>query len=223
MSHFPPDEIRKPLAKIVSDLSRDDFVVKEIYTKGDREEYVDKFNESELPDESQRIPKWNINTDKPPVGPRKKGTKTIPLSSERKTLIPTRCKLHIDQERINALYHELRKLPMKNYVNLVAIAFRVFFELSVDKYIERVSLAKHKDDSLSNRINKVAKYMKDNNLLKPEQLKPLSVAISSRHNILHPNTLNAFVHNEYIHPNEGDLKNAWDNIEPFISKIWETE
>jgi len=32
--------------------------------------------------------------------------------------------------------------------------------------------------------------------------------------------LNAYVHNQNFYPSASELKTSWDNLEPFIEKLW---
>lgn len=218
---YPPSEIRKPLTKIITDLASNDFTVKEIYYKKDRSNYIERFNNSELPDTSTSISKWEITTPTPPKEKKKKRVK--PQPPERNTVIPKDCIIHIKSTRINKIYEELRNLDLRHFVNAAAVTFRVFIELSVEHFAKASSIQVYKDDKLKNKIFKVMNYLKEKELLTREQLKPVDVAISRPNSIFSVNTFNAYVHNEHLNPIASDLKTTWDNLEPFILKMWESE
>lgn len=221
VARYSPDEIRKPLTKIITDLARDDFTVKEIYYKDDRLNYLETFKTSELPDKSIGTPKWEIITPNPPKSTKKKNKKSKPLSSARNTILPKSCIIHIDTPRINKIYRELKDLDLRYFVNSAAITFRVFIELSVDAFIEKHGLKKFTNDKLSNKISRVSDYLKKEKLLTKDELKPINTAVSSPNSIFSVNTFNAYVHNKHFNPIDSDLKTTWDNIEPFITKLWE--
>lgn len=33
-------------------------------------------------------------------------------------------------------------------------------------------------------------------------------------------TFNQYVHNEHVYPRAGELRTAWDELQPFIEKLW---
>lgn len=53
------------------------------------------------------------------------------------------------------------------------------------------------------------------------QLKAINVAVSNPNDILSANTFNAYVHNRHLTPISKDIKLSWDNVQPFIMKIFE--
>ncbi|MCB2264050.1 MAG: hypothetical protein LGR52_14115 [Candidatus Thiosymbion ectosymbiont of Robbea hypermnestra] len=190
VSSCSSDEIRKPLTKIIADLCRDDFKVKEIYYKEDRENYIETFKSSELPDKTVDVGKWELTTPNPIVSSEKNPRKSKPLSFARNTVIPKDFIVSIGIPRINDIYRELKKLDLQNFVNSAAITLRVFIELSVDEFIEshRIDC---KDDKLSKKIGKVADYLKENQSLTREELKPIRTAISNPHSIFSVDTFHA--------------------------------
>lgn len=222
MTQLPPNEIRKPLTKIITDLSRDDFTVKEIYYKDDRMNYLETFKRQELPDKSETIPKWEIITSHPPKGPIKKRKRSKALSLTRHTIIPKSLIIHIDSPRINKIYRELKDLDLRDFINAAAITLRVFFELSVDHYISKFPVPAGRDDKLFKKTIATADYMEKNNVLSKAKLKPIRTAVSNPDSIFSINTFNAYVHNPHFNPIESELKTAWDNVAEFVVKIWET-
>lgn len=222
---LPTSEITKPLTKIVKDLVRDDFKVKEIYYKDDRLNYIETFKADELPNKEDSIVEWELVTPNPPKPstiPAKKKKKSKALSTARKTIIPKECIIHITPTRINHIYRELKDLNVEDFTNAGAITLRVFVELTLDVFIEEKSLSGvTKDSKLSAKTSSVATYLKDNNHLDRHGLKPIQTAVSSPNSILSINTFNAYVHNKHFNPIPNDLKITWDNIELFIVKIWE--
>lgn len=86
-------------------------------------------------------------------------------SRSRKHLIPSECDLPIKVSRINDIFLELRDNLVldgkKSTPNAVAVLFRVFLEVSLDKYINVANVALSKEPKIKERINKVAKDTKD--------------------------------------------------------------
>ncbi len=224
ISHLPPKEIIKPLTKIIKDLLKDDFTVKNIYYKDDRANYIETFKDSELPDKTKKTSKWEIITSSPPttIKPEEKEKKKSKhLSTTRNTIIPKSCIIHINQIRINKIYRELKDLDLREYINAAAITFRVFIELSLDSFIENKNINVNINAKLIKKVQAVSEYLGKNGHLTKHQLKPINTMVASPNSIFSINTFNAYVHNKNYNPMENDLKITWDNIEPFIQKIWD--
>lgn len=224
ISHLPANEIIKPLKKIVKDLVDKDFTVKDIYYKDDRLDYIETFKNSDLPDKNKRTSKWEIITSTPPMTEQtedKEKKKSKHLSTARNTIIPKSCVLHISPRRINKIYRELKDLDLRYFINAASITFRVFLELTVDSFIEEKKLPVTINTELKNKVKSVSEFLEKNGYLSKHQLKPIRTMVSNPQSLFSINTFNAYVHNQYLNPLANDLKITWDNIEPFIKKIWE--
>ena len=143
-SDISPDEGKKGISRIITDFSTGRYTVKDIYYKEDRRNYLDSFPEEELPDLSRTLDKpWTIIAEGEKTliekhltsKPTKQVKQEKKASSKRRTLIPGSFRLVIENDRINGIYRELKTLSVEDYVNSVAVLFRVFIELSVDEYL----------------------------------------------------------------------------------------
>lgn len=224
-TRIPEAEVAKGLIKIVDDLIQSRIKVKDIYTKSDREKYIESFKQGEIPqkDSKAKAP-WELashNVVQTVVFTRKKE-----ISLDRRNLIPKDCVLQITDKRINKIYRELKAIPCDDYENAVAVLFRVFVELSLDHFID-----KHKkesefskvdiDSELKAKVIATADYLQRKSIFKKHELKGIRVAVSNQNNILSIETFNAYVHNRHFSPISRDLKTGWDNIQLFIQKLWE--
>lgn len=223
VTDYLPREIRKPLLKVIKDLARDDFTVKEIYYKDDRLNYLETFKPDELPDKTVTTSRWEVITPNPPKNVRKKKKTSKPLSVTRNTVIPKSCIIHIDSPRVNRIYRELKDLDLKYFVNAAAITLRVFVELSVDSFIETSDMEANSNEKLNNKVAKVVEHMRASKILSKDELKPINTAIANPNSILSINTFNAYVHNKHLNPVDSDLKTTWDNIEPFVLALWDSK
>lgn len=230
-TNFSSDEIRKPLAKIVQDLTREDFTVKEIYYKEDREKYIEAFQPLDFPNGSDDIEAWELNgknyqksihgNDSENTTSDKK-QKTLPLSTNRKKLIPSTCAISINEKRVNKIYRELKTIDVNEFENAVAVLFRVFIELSVDTIVEVKQLPCTSNDSLAKKVGEVVKYLKANTNITEQQLSPVNTSLSNKNSFLSMVTFNQYVHNKHQYPSPKELKITWDGLEPFILKLWQT-
>jgi hypothetical protein len=225
-TNIPESEVAKGLAKIVNDLAQGKIKVKDIYTKEDREKYMQKFSRQEIPQKHKKTKSpWELASQK--EGSQKSSSARKKAHSfERQTLIPKDCILKITDKRINKIYGELRSLQCDGFENAVAVLFRVFIELSMDAFLEKnkteAEFSKVTINSkLKQKVMASAAYFKKRDFLTDQQLKPIQVAVSDQNNFLAVETFHAYVHNRHFSPLVSDLKKAWDNIQPFIEKVWE--
>lgn len=161
--------------------------------------------------------KDNINSKK------NKNIRDKKFSYNRKFLIPTDCIIKINNKRINDIYKELKSIEVDTFTNAVAVLFRVFIELSLDEYIIKYP---GNDVNIDSKLNKKLEYclnsLKSKHLLNANAAKPVNTAISSPSSIFSINTFNGYVHNKDFYPDVKELKISWNNLEKFISTIWET-
>ncbi len=226
ITDFEESEVVKGLIKVVNDLTSRSIKVKDIYTKKDREKYIESFGRGDIPSKGKKVPsKWEVVAspkNSAPVAVSRSGRKkSNPLSTSRASLIPKDCILKIPEKRINKVYQELKSISCDEYVNAVAVLMRVFVELSVDTYIERKKFLKLNSDSkLQLKINGVADHLEQNGVIRKQELKGIRASSGNIHHMLSANTFNAYVHNKSFNPVSSDLKTNWDNIQLFIEAIW---
>ena len=152
-------EVAKGLKSIVEDLASQRTRTGDIYHSKDRVAYINGLHSDALPDLSKATQELLSLEDTVITHPAKPATtpRSKPSQRKRSTLIPARgFALRISQERLNEIYHELRRLDIYDYTNAVSVLFRVFLELSVDEYIDNNTLGTGIMASLSTKINDVA-------------------------------------------------------------------
>jgi len=104
--------------------------------------------------------------------------KSTPSTNARPKLMPPSFRLKLPDGKVNNVYKEIRKHPVKDMPNAIAILLRVFFEFSVDDYIKKNKCVfkqkKGKDrDRLRDKIELVSTHMKDNKVMTKRELKPI--------------------------------------------------
>jgi hypothetical protein len=223
-------EVIKGLTKIANDFLFNEYTVYDIDQKKDRKKYIETFQKSEIPNKIKKVNSpWhlvspNFESTDPPL--QRAIKKNNPNFQERKTLIPRDCIMTIKDDRVNAIYHELKNICVAEFPNATAVLFRVFIELSIDAFIsaKRSKLFQgiKKMTSLREKIEKVIEYYKSSNIMLDEQLKAIKVAVQNDHDIVSIDTFNSYVHNRHYNPDSGILKTSWNNMQSFIEKIWDT-
>lgn len=213
------------LHKVIGDLISDEpLVVATIYHKKDREDYILK-TQNEILAKGDFTPKPSpipSPNPTPKSSPKPKTKKDNDDPKLRETLIPKSCQIHITEEgRLNPIYHELKKIKITDFPNAVSVLFRVFLELSMDKYCEKMKIIITPNTSLNDKLIKVVDDMESKKILGKDPLKYAKNLSNHQNNSTSVNSLNAYVHNRYMFPSPGELKIGWDGIQIFISKVHE--
>lgn len=217
-------EVVKGLIKIVTDLVEKKIKVKDIYTKEDRERYVESFKPIDIPDKKQRErTSWELVSTSNSAKSKPKTTNKGTIIKDRDTLIPKDCILQITDVRLTKIYKELRRLEVSSYENAVGVLFRVFIELSIDAYLDKYPVQNITVDSkLKQKVIDVTLHMEQSGVSKKNELKGIRSAVNNQHDILSMDTFNAYVHNRHLSPIAKNLITSWDNIQIFITKLWQS-
>lgn len=220
-----------------------DFSVGTIYTKGDRNNYLNEV-ETRITKNKTQINKSESDQnnplslaeshDKEDSTEDRKNTsqktvlvayndksqkKSYPIN--RKTLIPSIHTLTITNPRIARIYKELKSIDCEQYPNSVSVLFRVFVELTCDYYISvnhlpRISV----NNKLSQKANAIIEYFKANKIMEENDLRAAQQMVSSDTQNQSIKTFHSYVHNINITPTTTDLLTAWDDLFPFIKNLW---
>jgi hypothetical protein len=213
-----------------------DLSVGNIYHKADRLQYIAKLKErvDKAKNHQQNQPVTSaggnpgvvadvnsssgINVPQNGQKPRKQG-KSYPVN--RNTLVPSVHHLTITNARIQKMFNELKYLDINYYPNAVAVLFRVFIELSCDCYISTYFLKTATSDSkLGQKIEAIASDMESKSIMTKNELRTARQMSSSPTQNSSIKTFHTYVHNKDVTPIPEDLKSAWDDLWPFIEKIW---
>ena len=216
--------------------------VGKIYAKKDRQEYIETVkqrldtistmeSESDVTSNNNNSFEGNYTQDtsdldnkttsediSSPKDGKTNSTQGYPLN--RKSLIPHNVNLPISNARILKIFKELKKLEIEYYPNAIAVLFRVFVELSVDEYIKSHNLQAKNVTKLSQKINIIKKYFIEKNIMSENELHPIEMMVTIPTISTSVKTFHQFVHNSMVTPSVDDLKNSWDDLYPFIEKLW---
>jgi hypothetical protein len=124
------------------------------------------------------------------------------------------------------MYEELRShLNIDECPNACAVALRVFVELSVDHYSDAHRIPRGDSNSkpipLSKRLETVAQHMREKDQITVEIEKAVQ-QLADGTGPLAPivMTFNQYVHNKHVHPRPAELRATWDQLQPFMEKLW---
>ncbi len=226
VSWYPRDEVVKGLTRIVEDLLTKKKSVKDLYYADQRKQYIDGFSRTYLPKKSTVLDQPVVLTD---LTAGKKKPRKVPATPKPKPKAKPRTTvakegLDVSTPRINDVYNELLNLNAETYTNACAVLLRVFVELSVDHFLEEkkvMSEQKIAKEPLKVRMKAAGKYLKANGDISNTLLKAVN-AMADGQSVLAPGltSFNQYVHNKYTFPKPSELYASWDELTPFLAKIW---
>jgi hypothetical protein len=195
--------------------------VKDIYTKEQRVEYANR-----LPSDILLKPDAPSSTSgQKPVSAVKPTAKRIALArlkQQRDRLIPSDCILQVSDAKLKRIERELRTLSLKDYANAATVLFRVFIELSLDSYVERMNVPNTSvHDKLSKKLEDVTNHLKSAGRLSEQASKPVKLAWQ-KGSYLSPSIvlMHEYIHNLHMVPSPSDLLAHWDSLQPFVVALW---
>lgn len=202
-----------------------EFTEREVDTEDKRDEFLKKVLKGK-PKKSAASP-WEIS-GKPKSVKLKKTTKpkANPTTKERKKLIPREFKLEIANVKINDIFAELKRLDIDDDRCAISVLFRVFIQFTIDEYVTKFKIPLKRDangwvtESLATQMSKVEADMRNRNIMTYSELKTIRLAASNTTSLIAPETLNAYVHSRWMHPDPLELKISWNNIQLFMERIW---
>lgn len=218
-------EVIKGLMQIAKDLLSPSFKVAKIYTKDDRNDYLDKFPKAKTPNTSKKsTAPWTFTGGSTKSKTKSRTKTTIP--KDRTQFIPKSCKLRIKNTKLNSIYHELQIINVSQLTNATAVLFRVFVELSSDCYLERHKLTKgvtvlKSGMNFQQKINTVASHLESKSHADKTICKGIRSAIKDHNSILGINTWHAYVHNNRFSPIPQNLILTWDSMQDFMTILWD--
>lgn len=209
--------------------------VKEIYSKKDRQEYMEKILNTTIPEDYKNLNKDTIRQDIFSISTTENSNskdkeqkkvdsqnedfykKSNPHTNTRNSLIPKHVTLKITNPKINNLYRELKSCKLSDFPTLIECSFRIFFELSLDEYLKNYGINLSKP-TLKNKFNECLKHLNTINCLTIADYKTLQVvgennypcATNYQHSLIH-SSLSLTVE---------DLKKLWDNYQIFFQAIF---
>lgn len=223
---YPEEEVLKGLARVVDDLGSKRITVTKIKSQEQRIDYINDLSESELPDISKAlsVPR-PLASSALKSGINKTTSKSKKQYSYRTVLIPRDCKLNIEQHRINKIYGELKRLSVDDFPNAGAVMLRVFIELSIDYYLEHsVGWPEQQIDNskLAQKLTAVANHFESNGIMTSSQLASIRKAAAGQTLLVASvKTMHGYIHNRHFSPVASEMKTAWDDLQPFMEKLWE--
>lgn len=226
LSDLPQTELIRPLKKIVNDIASKAVTVGQIKGKDDRLKYINSLKAS-LPDLSKRTGTPEP-LDRLAAHASKGSAKSGPTANarsllDRKTLIPgpLQTPLNINDQKLQQMCKELRKLPLETYPVSVAASFRVFLELSLDHYGAEKKLADYNADlPLKKKVGAIADALQASGRSKRD-LQAFRALATNPNAALSIDRLHGVIHSRYTLPTASELRTGWAEVQVAFTKIWE--
>jgi hypothetical protein len=228
LSWFPADEIKKSLTKLVNDMYAGRQNSRSLNSPEHREDYFKSFTAAELPDPSLRLTTPAPLDNLPPsagTGAKGSGKKTPakPAPKPRSTVIPKGSALNPSSSRLKEIMRELSSLNLNDFSNAASVLLRVFVELAVDDAIQaRPTLSNLASETLAKKLKGIAEELHANNQIHLNLKRVIVNVANSQTNLLAAGVFgwHQYVHNQYVHPKATELRQTWDELEPFLRALW---
>lgn len=226
LTDLPQAELIKPLKKVVTDLASGTIKVSKLKNKDDRVKYV-KSLKGQLPDLAKRsgtptpIDRLATTAQAKSHTSATRGAKAHSLL-ERKALIPANSQvaLNINDQKLQQICKELRKLPLDGYPVAVAALFRVFLELSLDHYGSEKKLSGYNSDlHLKKKVEAVSAALQADGANKRD-LQGFRALASNPNVALSIDRLHGVIHSRYALPTPSELRSGWAEVQVAFKKIW---
>ena len=230
VSYFPADEVSRVLTRVIEDLRTGKVTVPDLYRVEQRQTYVDGLPRSVFPKRSKRLADPVLLEDltsgmkKPRGAPTTKTPRTT-RRNPRTTVIPRDSRVNVAPPRINSIYNELLTISAETFPNACSVLLRVFIELSVDHYIEDTKLmtdAQIRSTPLAKRLKKVAESLLAKGSITAKLKTAVEKVADGGQSVIAAGipTFNQYIHNQYVYPRAAELYTTWDEIAPFMEKVW---
>jgi hypothetical protein len=230
-SALPPEELMKPLRRIILDLAQKNVRVGQLMKKDQQIEYVEGFGKIEKPNLSKRgtvRAVENIRDNEFKAKPAQVKDRRKPDPSGRKVVVARGTKLNVTDNKAAEILKELKRLKVEEFPHAIAVLLRVFLELSVDHYMDTEKLplrftdpkGNKRDKSLKNKIREVIGHLVTNGQVQRKDLLGVERAVSDMKSPLYIDLLHAYLHNRFVTPKPRELLGAWNDAQRFIESIW---
>jgi hypothetical protein len=230
-SALPPEELMKPLRRIILDLGQKSVRVGQLMKKDQQIEYVERFGKIDKPNLSKRgavKAVEDIRNSEFKARPAQAKDRHRPDPSERKVVVARGIKLNVADNKAAEILKELKRLRVEEFPHAIAVLLRVFLELSVDHYMDAKKLplriadpkGNKRDKSLKNKIHEVIGHLVANGQVQRKDLLGVERAVSDMKSPLYIDLLHAYVHNRFVTPKPRELLGAWNDAQRFIESIW---
>lgn len=155
---------------------------------------------------------------------------------ESKSVVPTGFSCTSKHDRVRAIFAELKKMDIKQQRNSTGVMLRVLIDIALWSYLKEekhdIAVCDHYDKTRKRRNNNpdwtpplrdLISYAVDKRLFQgmtADGYKSVrTLASKDAEYFITMEGFNAFTHNPYVTPTEGDLRTLWQRAEPMLKVI----
>jgi len=232
-------EFIRGFTKLVSDIALGKESSRTLNKNDDIQKYFEKLDDIYIPKmkrgsfvPSDIIKGKSISSPEKDLDSAKKSKKQ---KKESKTILPKDLKIRFRNDRLIDIKRELVKLKRDEFPNSGAIMLRVFFELAVVDYLERIGelskitnnlRRKNKPIHLTPSLKDLLPKIREITITRLPKMKADKVEKALRYDSSAPFTiadLNAFVHHSSDPPSARDIWQFWLRTEPLFRLMLEQD
>jgi hypothetical protein len=232
-----PSEFKKGYTKIITDVVTGEADSRKLNTWREMDQYLETFGNAKpnLKKKGSFTAESLLKsaTPKMPAVP-KVGQKKAKPPTASKALIPKPFPCTVNNDRIQKVCDELKRLDVALFPNAVGLMFRSLLEIALGYYLDRTGhlqtitdkhRAKTKDrvprdwhPTLTQMLNYVV--AEDTQIsANPNLLKALRKINSQKDEMISIDSLNLFVHNQHFAPKEQTLRDFWNQLQGLFEII----
>jgi len=229
---LPADEVIKPLKRMVLDLVEKRVNVRQLNNKAAQTAYIQGFQNTDKPDHKKKGAPTTIEdfreADFKKSWKHNAGSRARVMDpSDRRTVIPARLRLNIQDAKIATIYKELRGMKVEDCRNACAVPLRVFLELSADAYMANHQIptkievkGQWKDKNLKTKVADVIDHLVNVGGRDRRDFTSVARGLSVQSSPFSIELLNDYVHNRFVTPQAKSLIEAWNDAQPFFQQVW---
>lgn len=231
-----PDEFRRGYRRLVVDIATKKKDSRSLNKIEQIEEYLGSFGQDTPKKKRGKFTVDDLLHTATPKAKVAAGTPTKKRKGKVKPLylIPPGVTCEVNNQRINNVFDELKKMRVATYPNAVGLVFRCLLEMCLGHYLDRTgeldklvqrlrarakgNMPRDRHPTLLEMLHHVADE-KVNIISNPNILKALRKLISEKDRRFSVDTLNLFAHNQYYPPSEDELRGFWSRLEGLFQII----
>ena len=221
-----PEEFSKGYGKIVTDIVTGTVDTRKLNSSDSIFEYINNFADEFRPNHRRKgsfdYHQMTGEVDSQDMKTPNKPARRVTIVRNSASLIPPGFKCHVEDQRINNVFQELKKLKLSTHPNSTGIMLRVLLELSIGYYLEQTKLysgllaefqkgKRPKGVDWAPTLKQMLGYLLSDKVdsgLTPLTRKAINKLLNDK-NIFSADTLDSYVHNRRYIPTENQLRSFW--------------
>lgn len=238
-----PQEFKKGFARVISDIAQKKIDTRKLNKAQDIDDYLKRIADS-APDTSKKgaFTSDSLAGGAPPreAPPKARGSRKTTRSNSSSSLIPSRTKCTVENQRVQEVFTELKGVGKKldTYPNTVAVMLRILLELAVGHYLTQTGEIKELRKAHAAKkaaagggtipktwaptLKQMLQHMLDSDTLdiNAHAQKKLQKLMNERHHgNISVDKLDDWVHGQYEAPTSRELLAMWSALDEIFAVV----